>query len=396
MKRLRIAAFGLAVLPLVGALGISNADETVPAVAELPPPSTVQLEGWLRALRSGDFSARTEATHSLVAAGAAAVEAVSRAAETGDLETSSRCLEILKRLRSGNDADAKGAAEKALESLAQSKNRSVAQRATALTEKPDPVDPRNLAFRQFVVRGNGIQVIAPAPIVPARRVQREATVEDNGKRVELREVLGTEVVVRVTETVDGKPKVTEFKSANAAELFQKHPEAYALYAKHLRGKPFQDVANPNAARAAIAQLPIPNIQVQIGQGGNNFRMRMTNVNGQRTIEVDENGKRTVITDEGGKNIKVRITESKDGKDATREFEAQDAAELRKKHPEAADAYDRFAGEPGNGIQVIGGAIQLQPRGIRRAAPFAPIPGRAIPIQPLPIEAQPEAPKPEKP
>lgn len=382
---------------LLGILtGISRAAGDVPATAEIPGAAAEDIAAAVRLLRSEDYAMRAEATQILINFGEAAIGPVAKAAESGDLETSSRCLEILKRMRTGTgNSKSFSAAEKALEQLAKSRNKSVAQRAAAITWKPDPNEARNLVFGAAGFRGRvviaGAPAIVPAPAVPVdpRTFQREVTVVENEKRIVLRETVGRELNVKVTEMVEGKPKTTEYKAANSAELRTKHPRAYEWYVKHLRGKPFQQVANqkPLAGPRPAAPVPVPagpNVQIQIAQGGaaGNFRMQVTNVNGKRQVEVEENGKKTSISDESGKNIQVKVTESKDGKETSREYNAADIEELKKKHPEGAQLYEKYAKPQANGIRAVGngGVIQIEAEAVEQAIPAQAIPARALPIR----------------
>src|SRR2546426_468022 len=81
------------------------------------------------------------------------------------------------------------------------------------------------------------------------------------------------------------------------------------------------------------------IQIQVQAGGvagpGGFkRMHMKNVNGVKEIEVDDNGKKVKIVDDPNNGIKVEVTEkNKEGKEETKKYEAKNADELKKNHPE---------------------------------------------------------------
>jgi len=121
----------------------------------------------------------------------------------------------------------------------------------------------------------------------------------------------------------------------------------------------------------------PQIQLQIQGGAKAIKMR--NVNGVKDIEVTEKDRTIKIHDDPNQGIKVEITETKNGKPVTRKFEAKNADELKKKHPEAHKLYQQYS-------QGVAGNIQLRINGLLPAngipriqiAPFK-IPG--VPAKP---------------
>jgi len=122
-------------------------------------------------------------------------------------------------------------------------------------------------------------------------------------------------------------------------------------------------------------------RIQIG----GIRVQAQNINGAKNVEVDENGVKVKIQEDNN-GIKVTKTEKVNGQDQTETFEAKDLDELKKKSPEAAKLYEKYAGKAGNVIigGNAGGGIQIQIQG--QAIPIggnggAPIPLPAIPIQP---------------
>ena len=150
-----------------------------------------------------------------------------------------------------------------------------------------------------------------------------------------------------------------------------------------------DGVGPRLAREALAPpkprpQPVPGqgvrgfpqIQLQIQGGAQAIKIR--NVNGVKDIEVTEKERSIKIHDDPNQGIKVEITETKDGKPVTRKFEAKNADELKKKHPEAHKLYQQYS-------QGAAGNIQLRING--------QVPGNGIPriqIAPfkIPIPANP--------
>lgn len=104
-------------------------------------------------------------------------------------------------------------------------------------------------------------------------------------------------------------------------------------------------------RIAAAQIQI---QVAGGAGGNIRKMKVTEVNGIKSIEAEGDGKKVQITDDPTKGIHMEVIESKDGKETTQKYDAKDAAELKTKHPDAHKLYEEYTKQPA-GIQLrVGG------------------------------------------
>jgi len=112
-------------LPAVIVAGLAAADE--PAA----PPDAAQISGWIDQLAAEQFAQREAATRSLAAAGQTVIEPLQQAIRRGDLEVSSRAVEILREMLAGENADLATAAERALESLAEGSDAAVAGMAEA-------------------------------------------------------------------------------------------------------------------------------------------------------------------------------------------------------------------------------------------------------------------------
>jgi len=325
-------------LMCIGTAGF--AAETPTAFAETPisaptPATEAEIAGWVGDLGSNSFPTRRTATRQLLKSGSQAVAPVASAAETDDLELASRCIDILKALYQSGNAAANDIAEDALKQLSKSQRASVAQRATDAVKKPVSTVP-NVGLRRVQIqirigrlRNRPIRVAPAGGIQIGGIFQREFKVEENGKKISIKELMGREVVVTVTEKVDGKEKTTVYKARNSAELKQQHPEAYKLYLKHMRGA--------GAPRFRPVVVPLP-ARVQL----RNITIRQTNNNGNRVTDVEIDGKKIHISDTQGKNIVVQVTEKVGGQVKTSEYKAKDLADLKKKHPEAAKLYEQYA------------------------------------------------------
>ncbi len=101
------------------------------------------------------------------------------------------------------------------------------------------------------------------------------------------------------------------------------------------------------------------IQLQIQAGGvqGARRVSVKVVNGVKDIEAEENGRKVKIHDDPNNGIKMEVTEKVNGKEETKKYEAKDADDLKKKHPEAHKIYEQYS--KGNGIQINAAQIQIQ-------------------------------------
>ena len=89
---------------------------------------------------------------------------------------------------------------------------------------------------------------------------------------------------------------------------------------------------------------------------------MRNVNGAKEVDVDETDRKIKIHEEPQKVIRIEVTTKKNGKDVTEKYEAKDAEELKKRHPEGHKIYELYGktqgGLGGIQIQIQGGAVPL--------------------------------------
>jgi hypothetical protein len=106
------------------------------------------------------------------------------------------------------------------------------------------------------------------------------------------------------------------------------------------------------------------IQIAVAGGGAARRMSVKTVNGVKTIEAEEGDRKIKIVDDPNAGIKMEVTTKKDGKETTEKYEAKDADDLKKKHPEAHKIYNEYAKNAGQqlgraNIRVLQGqAIRL--------------------------------------
>jgi hypothetical protein len=327
------SAFVLSALCVAVYLGgpIASADDA--------PASPEQITRWVDRLASEDFTARRAAADELVRLGSDAVDAVAAAIRDGDRETTLSGFEVLSRILQSGDDDARTRVTNALQSLTESKDAAVVQRARQLLDQPEDVDKlraQNRGFAGFPIQiqfrqgGNGVPF--------DQNGKRQVRAAEDGKKIEIDETRGEEIVVRVTETVAGQEQTKEVKARNLAELRQKDPDAFLHYRRHV----------------LQAGGPQPgNVQAFAFGAANQKQITVTNVNGERTIQAKENGRQVEITDRDGKNITVRVEEEVNGKQQTNEYKAADLDELKQKHPDAAKLYEEYSRQaPGIQVQAV--------------------------------------------
>ncbi len=104
------------------------------------------------------------------------------------------------------------------------------------------------------------------------------------------------------------------------------------------------------------------VQIQVrAVAGNNRNMKVKIVNGVKEIEVEENGRKIKINEDPNNGIKIEVTEKINGKEVTKKYEAKNADDLKKNHPEGHKIYEKY-GKGGGVIQFRVGAkpFKIQP------------------------------------
>jgi hypothetical protein len=324
-----------AVVLILAALTTSPA----PGGEASPPPgegnrnsSELNLRRAVRQLEAEEFTVRRTARQTLLAAGLPAVELLQETLSSAQGHLATEGVQLLEELARSNDAAVAGAAAAALQTLAGGENAEVARMAAAALE-PVPVLPDAAPLGLRLVVG-GAPLLAPGqgpPFGPDGK--RAVDVAADGRQVRIEEVRGGKITVRITETVDGQERTTETVAENAADLLRKDRGAYELYLKHLRGQ----------GRVLPAGV---NVGVQT-------RVQMSVHNGHRRVRVEENGRVTEFEDDDGRQIRMRITETDNGQETTREIAAEDLAQLRERDPKAAAEFERWTGRFQTGRLQIG-------------------------------------------
>lgn len=128
-----------------------------------------------------------------------------------------------------------------------------------------------------------------------------------------------------------------------------------------------------------AQIQIQ-VQAIAGGAGNVKKIKIKNVNGVKDVEAQDGDLKVKINETPNGGIKMEVTQkNKQGKEETKKYEAKNAAELKKQHPEAHKLYDKYANNNG-GIQIQAGGVPLPIRAPR----IQILPGGGIQIVPRPV------------
>jgi hypothetical protein len=121
------AASGAAAV--TGAAASSDTPPADPASQDPPPLNPSQISECIEQLGSAQFAQREAATRSLAEAGRTVLGPLAGAIERGDLEVSSRAIEIVREFLASDDTDLAAEAEAFLESLAAGPNPTVSRLA---------------------------------------------------------------------------------------------------------------------------------------------------------------------------------------------------------------------------------------------------------------------------
>ncbi len=181
-----------------------------------------------------------------------------------------------------------------------------------------------------------------------------------------------EAIVRSIDILKGlcesKDDPTKAAAREALEKVAKSDRASAARRAQDALKATAEVQNP-AGNIGPGQIQI-NVAGMAGK-----RISIKNVNGVKEIEATEGDRKVKIIDDPAKGIKMEVTTTKNGKKSTKKYEAKNADELKKKHPEAHKLYKEYSQNQGGinvRFQIAGGNMP-----IRIARPAMPVPGRVL-------------------
>jgi hypothetical protein len=352
---------------------------------EEPKPQDADIAKLVEQITENDGAVHRAATEKLLNIGEPAVAPLAKAAETEDEEVVTRCFDALGRLLVSDDEKTAKATQEALDTLSKSDIDIVGRRARTTLRLKEILRQREALIKKGPPQAPGIAV---------GRVTRMTSVE-NGKRTELERTADGSFTGKITETVDGKEKVTEIKAATEKELEEKFPDVHKAFQRQQQRQPqLGGFPGPGAFPGAV---PPPGIQLngqlringQFFGGGAGVTTKISVINGKRHIETQNGDEKIEIDDTNGKDIEVKHTRTVDGKSKTDEYKGADLDDLKKKHPEAAKLYEKYSG--GNNVVLGGGggAIQIQIGGaVPGRGGLVPVPG----FQLDPVPEQPAGPR----
>lgn len=296
---------------------------------------------------------RKAAADKLVEVGREAVAPLAEEAAEGRAATMYHCFDVLGRLLASDNAETSKVAKEALDKLSDSDNRSVALRAKTIIRLREVLGKREALQRAVPA----IVPAAPVAAAPVPQGPLKLNHNENGKSIQLERAADGSFSGKIEEPAGNDKKTTEIKAADARELEQKFPEAHQALKKHEERMRNRQPALPFGGGF--------NANVVVNGGAATQKMTVKIVNGDRTIEAQAGDEKVEIHDKNGKDIELKHTRPVDGKSKTDEYKAADLDDLKKKHPEAARLYEKYA--TGNGI---GAAPQIQIQavpGVFRAA-----------------------------
>lgn len=193
---------------------------------------------------------------------------------------------------------------------------------------------------------------------------------------------GKEAVGALIEAAQG---TSPEASSRALDILRKHhegeqPELKAAAKEALQKLAAGDGAAARSAGEILAPKPMPvtpnavgpriavrpgirlgggAVRIAIAGGAGAKRVSIKNVDGVKEIEVVEDARTTKINEDPAKGIKVKVTEKKDDKEESKEFEVKNAEELKEKHPEIHKIYEQYAKGFAGGDVIIGGGAAIR-------------------------------------
>lgn len=157
-------------------------------------------------------------------------------------------------------------------------------------------------------------------------VTQEITVEieKDGKTVTITQTVDGEFVGEIVEGEEATP----IRAKSLEELKEKSPEGHAAF----QSKPAAVAPGKDVATSTV-----------------------TDVDGDRRIEVQTPGRKFVSRDQRGEDLEITIKQDLEHGARTERYEAEDLATLQKKFPKIAKEYQGHAAANGVVVQLPGGA-----------------------------------------
>ncbi len=152
----------------------------------------------------------------------------------------------------------------------------------------------------------------------------------------------------------------------------------------------KDANNPAAGNVRVLPFaPVPGgiriagarVAIAAGAVGGGVETKIKVENGIKTTEVKDKDRQVKIVDDPDKGLQLEVTETKDGKETTKKYEAKNADDLKTKDAEAHKIYEQYSQK---GAEIKIGGFGFAPAGV--PLPIAPAvpaiaPARLVPIAP---------------
>ena len=243
------------------------------------------VDRWIRQLDAPEFTQRQDATVRLRRLGPSVFPKLVEATKGTSRERTARAMQILEfHYRNGSD-EAKQAAKKALEQIAQSSSGHVARQAKSILT-PDKSKapsgarpaPNRAAQAAAIIRLRAMRgAVQPGRTVTVTNVNgtKTITITEKDKTVKLVEEPNGKITLTVKEKKNGKAQVKAYQAKSPEELKKKDAQAYKIYQTAKKegqggiqiqigpgpgmgvglggpaGLPAQKPANPQAARKGL-------------------------------------------------------------------------------------------------------------------------------------------------
>lgn len=145
--------------------------------------------------------------------------------------------------------------------------------------------------------------------------------------------------------------------------------------------------NPTRNARVLPFAPVPGgiriagarVVIAAGAAGGGVETKIKVENGVKTTEVKDKDRQVKIVDDPDKGLQLEVTETKDGKETTKKYEAKNADELKTKDAEGHKIYEQYS-QKGAEIKIGGfGFAPAVPLPIGPVPAIAP--ARLVPVAP---------------
>ncbi len=121
----------------------------------------------------------------------------------------------------------------------------------------------------------------------------------------------------------------------------------------------KDILNPPKPAPALQGFGFApgQIQIQMNIVGGAQARRIQIRNGVKQTDITDGDRKVKIVENPNGAIQIEVTEKKNGKETTRKYDAKNADDLKKNHPDGHKIYDQYGKQKAPAIQIRGLQIQ---------------------------------------